>query len=312
MARQTGSTAQLAGAFETTYGTPPATGYKLLPFTAETLGTAQPLLDSEVLGQGRDPLAPVKDTVTTDGDVTIPLDVENLGFWLKGAFGSPTTTGTTPKVHTFASGAMTLPSMALEVQMPSIPSFEMFAGITVNEISFTMGVSGLLTASVRLMGQGSTRVAATAAGTPTSYAFQRFGQFHGTIQRNGASLASITSASVTYTNGLDAVRTIRADGKIDGLDVGMASLRGTITARFTDTTLIDQAIAGTPCELIFGHEISASAKWALTAHAVYLPRPRTSITGPNGVEVSFDWQAAKAASPARMATAVLTNSVTSY
>ena len=312
MARQTGSTAQVAAAFETTYGTAPATGFKTMPFTAVNLGTDQPLLDSEVLGQGRDPLAPVKDVVTSDGDITIPMDVESMGFWLKAAFGGPTTTGTTPKVHTFTSGADTLPSIAVEVQMPKIPSYEMFTGIGVNELSFSMGTSGLLTMTVRMIAQGSSRVGATAAGTPTAYAFQRFGNFHGKIQRNGTDLGSIVSADVTYSNGLDAVRVIRADGKIDGLDTGMASLRGRITARFTDLTLFDQAVAGTPCELIFAHEIGAQAKWALTAHAVYLPRPRSPITGPGGVEVTFDWQAAKAASPARMATAVLTNTVTTY
>jgi hypothetical protein len=313
MARQTGSTAQVAAAFETTYGTAPATGFRLMPFTSVDLGTAQPLLDSDILGQGRDPAAPIKDVQTTDGDIMIPLDVENLGHWLKAAFGSPTTTGTTPKVHTFNSGAATLPSQSIEVQMPSIPSFQMFSGVMVNELSFTMARSGLLTGTVRVMGQGSSRAAATAAGTlATPYAIQRFGHFQGSIKRNGADLASIVSADVTYSNGLDPVATIRADGKIDGLDLGMASLRGRITARFTDLTLIDQATAGTPCELIFGHEISASAKWTLTAHAVYLPLPRTPVTGPNGIEVTFDWQAAKGTSPARMCTAVLTNTVATY
>jgi hypothetical protein len=50
----------------------------------------------------------------------------------------------------------------------------------------------------------------------------------------------------------------------------------------------------------------------MTAHAVYLPRPRISVEGPNGIDATFDFMAAKAASPARMFTAVLTNAVTSY
>ena len=50
----------------------------------------------------------------------------------------------------------------------------------------------------------------------------------------------------------------------------------------------------------------------VTAHAVYLPIPRVEIAGPQGVQASFDWQAAKAASPARMCTATLVNTVTGY
>jgi len=58
--------------------------------------------------------------------------------------------------------------------------------------------------------------------------------------------------------------------------------------------------------------LSAGAAFTFTAHAVYLPRPKIATEGPNGVQATFDWQAALAASPARMCTAVLTNSVASY
>ena len=69
MARAQGARAQMALAFETVYGTPPASGYRLMPFTRTMLGAEQPLLNSELLGYGRDPLAPIKDAVTADGEV---------------------------------------------------------------------------------------------------------------------------------------------------------------------------------------------------------------------------------------------------
>jgi len=57
MARAQGARAQMALAFETTYGTPPVSGYTQMPFASATLGAEQPLLNSELLGYGRDPLA---------------------------------------------------------------------------------------------------------------------------------------------------------------------------------------------------------------------------------------------------------------
>jgi hypothetical protein len=93
MARAQGARALMALAFETTYGTPPASGFTRMPFASTSLGAEQPLLNSELLGYGRDPLAPIKDAVTADGDVVVPLDAEAFGFWLKAAFGAPTTTG---------------------------------------------------------------------------------------------------------------------------------------------------------------------------------------------------------------------------
>ena len=44
MARAHGARAQMALAFETVYGTPPASGYRLMPFARTTLGAEQPLL----------------------------------------------------------------------------------------------------------------------------------------------------------------------------------------------------------------------------------------------------------------------------
>ena len=93
MARAQGARAQMALAFETVYGTAPASGYTRVPFASTTLGSEQPLISSELLGYGRDPTAPIKDAVTADGDVVVPIDAAAFGFWLKAAFGEPITSG---------------------------------------------------------------------------------------------------------------------------------------------------------------------------------------------------------------------------
>jgi len=299
-------------AFETVYGTAPTSGFFAVPLASTTLGAEQPLLASELLGQGRDPLRPTLDAVTADGDVVIPIDVENLGIWLKAVFGGPTTTGTTPKVHTFTSGSFALPSLSIERGFPAVPSFPMYTGVKADGLSFTAQRSGLLTATVSLIAQGETLSATTNAGTPTTRGFARFGNFNGAISRNGLALGNVMSAEVNYSNNLDRVETIRADGLIDGADETMATLTGSLTMRFADTTLITQAIAGDPCSLAFTYSLGANASFVFTAHAIYLNRPRIGVQGPGGIDVQFDWQAAKSASPARMCTAVLTNTVASY
>ena len=312
MARAHGARAQMALAFESVYGTAPATGYRTVPFASTTLGSEQPLIASELLGQGRDPLAPIKDAVTADGDVVVPIDVENLGLWLKAAFGAPVTSGTTPKTHTFQSGNWTLPSMAIETAMPEVPRYAMYTGCVCDQLSWQMARSGLLTATARLVAQGESVAATTAAGTPTSLALQRFGHFNGAITRNGSPLGNVISAEVTYSNGLDRIETIRSDAKIDGADPTIAALTGKIEVRFSDTTLLTQAINGTAAALEFSYLLGSGESLTLTAHAVYLPRPRIEIKGPKGVQASFDWQAALATSPARMCTVVLVNTMAGY
>lgn len=314
MARAQGARSQLAIAFETVYGTAPATGFTRVPFAASTLSAEQPLLSSELLGYGRDPLAPIKDAITSDGDITIPIDAEAFGFWLKAAFGAPTTTGTSPGpyTHEFKSGNWTLPSLAIETGMPDVPRYAMYTGVTVDQLSWTMQRSGLLSANAQLVAQGETVDTISNAGTPATPELIRFGNFNGAIKRNGTSLGNVISAQISYANNLDRIETIRNDGMIDGADPSIAALTGSVEVRFADTTLVTQAINGTSCSLEFSYTLISGETLTFTAHAVYLPRPRLEITGPQGIQATFDWQAARDSTLGRMCTVTLINAIEEY
>ena len=312
MARAQGARSQLAAAFETTYGTAPTSGFMQMPFASASLGAEQPLLASELLGYGRDPLAPVRDAVTADGDITVPLDAEAFGFWLKEAFGAPTTTGTGPWTHEFQSGSWTLPSLSIETGMPEVPRYAMYSGCVLDHLSLQMQRSGLLTATARLVAQGETVGTTTSAGTPAALELKRFGHFNGSITRNGSALGNVVTAEITYANNLDRIETIRNDGRIDSADPSIAALTGSIEVRFADSTLVTQAINGDPCELEFGYALPSGESFTLTVHAVYLPRPRIEISGPQGVQATFDWQAARDSVVGRMCTATLVNDVETY
>ena len=69
---------------------------------------------------------------------------------------------------------------------------------------------------------------------------------------------------------------------------------------------------GTAASLEFSWVISANVSLTITAHAVYLPRPRVEIQGPQGIQASFDWQAAYDSVTGEMCTIVLKNQVASY
>lgn len=422
MSRGQGARALMALAYESTYGTAPGSGFTQMPFISTTLGAQAALLDSDALGFGRDPLAPNRDALDADGDVVIPLDVENFGFWLKAVFGAPTTTGavaatgtitftaqptvnstvsvggtaftfvasgatgnqcniganlaatltalavvlnasvvpgvaaatygsnatqltithdtlgltgnsfalaasTSPasngtvsgatlsggaNTHTFTSGGWTLPSLALETQKPEVPHFAMYTGFVADTLSWEMARKGRAQATVKLIGQGESVASSTQAGSLTAKTYTRFGNFQGAIQIDGAAAVNITGGRVDYANNLERIDAIRGDGKVEGVDPSVASCKGQLTARFADQVLLNKAIGATPVTLLFSHIISASARFDFTVHQVHLPRPRIEIPGPGGISATFDWQGALATSPARMATAVLTNAVSGY
>jgi len=313
MARAQGARAQMALGFETTYGTPPASGFTRMPFASTTLGAEQPLQTSELLGYGRDPLAPIKDAVTADGDVVIPIDARAFGVWLKAAFGAPTTTGLeAPYTHAFHSGSWSLPSFSIETGMPEVPRYAMYAGCMVDSLSWQMARSGLLTATARIVAQGEDVATSTQAGSPAELTLLRFGHFNGSVTRNGTAIGNIVSADINYANNLDRVETIRADGKIAGADPSIAALTGSVSVRFSDQTLVSQAINGEACELEFSYALASGESLTVTAHAVYLPVPRVEISGPQGIQATFDWQAARDPGTGRMATATLINDVDQY
>jgi hypothetical protein len=131
MARAYGSSAQLLMKRETVYGQAATGNYIRMPFNRCNLGSEQGLIDDPVLGQGRDPLAPLQDVINDEGDIVVPVDPRYLGLWLTGLFGDPDTTDNLDGSwdHEFASGGDDLPSYTIEVGMSKVPAFFRHAGV---------------------------------------------------------------------------------------------------------------------------------------------------------------------------------------
>jgi hypothetical protein len=134
----------------------------------------------------------------------------------------------------------------------------------------------------------------------------------GEVKRAGTALGHVVSADFSYTNNLDAVEVIRSDGRIEDADPAMVGMTGNITVRFADTVLLDQATSGEPCELSFGWAIDADRSLLFTVHSVFLPKAKTPIDGPAGIQAQFAWQAAQDPTLKKTCTAVLVNDVDTY
>lgn len=312
MARAYGSNAQLLGKYETVYGTSPTGNYIKLPFVSSDLGSEQGLISSDLIGQGRDPSAPIRDVIRVEGNIVVPVDARNIGHWLKGLLGAPTTTGAGPYTHTFSSGVSSLPSLSLELGLPDIPSYIMCAGVILNSLQLKFARSGSASATLNAVAQGEAKTTTSSGGTATVATLTRFNQFQGYVKKGATALGNVTSADLTYSNNIERVETIRSDGKIDGADPTIASLTGSIETRFADTTLVDAAAAGTSVALEFGYVVDANTSLVFTIPEVYLPKPKLPVNGPGGVQAVFNWQASKPSAGGAMLTVVLKNDVSSY
>ena len=218
--------------------------------------------------------------------------------------------------HTFVSGAASLPSFAAEIGHANVPAYFVHTGCMLGSMALKFQRSGAANATLNIIAQGETRFASTQGGTPTSRVYKPFSQFNGSIKRNNVSLANITGAQFTYSNGLQAVPTIRNDGLIEAVDPTIINVNGSIDVRFADTTLVDDAINNNAIELELAYKLAGldgnnfSLTW--TFHEVYLPRPRIPVSGPGGVQASFNWQGVYDDALLKSVTVVLKNDVTSY
>lgn len=313
MARAYGWNSKLLIAEESTYGTLSDGKYTQVPFASSTIDSEQGLISSNVLGLGRDPTTPFQDVINVGGELAVPVDLRNIGIWLKAIFGTPTTAEDGGAfTHTFESGKVSLPSYTLEVGLPEVPEFIRFLGVKADSIAFNFARSGEAQVTVSLLAQGETASNTTIAASPDVLGYTRFSQFQGFIKSEGKALANITSASVTYSNNLEKIETIRNDGKVEAIDLGVSSLSGSISVRYGDNALMDKARAGTPVDLELGYQISDTQKLVITCHEVYLPKPKRSVNGPGGVECSYDFQGAKEPTLGKMITVSLVNDVEAY
>jgi len=216
--------------------------------------------------------------------------------------------------HVWESGADDIPSYTIEIGHPRLttPVFFRHTGTVVESLTFEMGQEGPANARLQLVAQGEERFAATVDASPDAFSLRRFSQGRGFIRRGGQPLAGVTGGSLTFSNNLERVRVIREDGRIEAADPTFASAEGSMSVRFDGATLVAEAANGDSVSLEYGFSFPEGFSLRFELPRVFLPKPKYSVTGPGGVEASFDWRAAFDDSEGTMLRVHLLNDVTSY
>lgn len=289
---------------EATEGVKPTGNYRRLPVKSFSLAPTENIQTEVVLSSPattRDPLDPYRDFIDLAGDAVVPLDLTNIGHWLRMLLGAPVTTGTTNFTHVFQSGSNALPSAAFEkVYGDTSGANEGYLGVRANTMALPIQPSGAADVTFGMMGLSYTPNLTSAPGTPVTAVFERFNRFQGSIQRNGAALPAFMTGTINFSNSMEAVKAIRNDRRIEGIDWAepSASFEGTVRLTSANAALLTEAIAGTPSS--FTYTLTIGANKSLT---VFLPRMTLTPTGPRlegpmGIDIpvrgtgSFDTTAA--------------------
>lgn len=217
--------------------------------------------------------------------------------------------GANSHTWTIVAGADPL-SACLEIGFPTKNKYRMQTGLAVNTISIPVQQDTTkLNATITLMQQNEwPAAAASLAGAPNELQTVRFSQFSGKITCAGDPLGEIRSSTYTITKNLEEDRIVREDGLSNGVDAGKWAQTGEYVVRYSeDSTLEDLVAAKVPFESSWGWSRERGQSLIFTSRRVYLPQPKLPVTGAQGLQATYGYEAAYDLVTSEIGNVILTN-----
>ena len=232
-------------------------------------------------------------TFDATGDVTIDLPTRGLGLLLAHSMSTfPTKVGNS---FTFTLGDPYGKSFTAQVGVPQYggtvtPKTLTGAKISSFEISATTGEIATGTFSIDAAGLTT----ATALATP-SYALNGsiFHFAQGAITVDGTAVANIKSFSLTVDKNLktDRYNFGSSGAKSEQTNNGFLPVTGSVTAEFTDTTLLAKYLSDGATALSLTLTASATEILQITLSAVKFDGSTPQVSGPEVIDVEFAFKA---------------------
>lgn len=290
MSQAKGAKGRVVLGYETAYGATPGSpvGSKL-PFNSIDVKGAPSINTPTTITGTRNPAQPSRGFQDVTGSLTVPMDLNAIGFWLKGLLGDPSTTGAAdPYTHVFKVSDE-VPSIFLEKGFTDIAEYSLFNGVKLGSFKMSFGGDGELVASIGVMGAKETVSGSPVDATPDEISLERVNNFQASIKEGGVTLATCTSGEISLDNGLDGDSFVLGGGGVRGdIAEGIMAVSGSITTLFTDSALLDKAIAGTETSLELTLTVgSHSLKFEFPELTLVPASP--AIEGPAGVKQTLQW-----------------------
>lgn len=163
-------------------------------------------------------------------------------------------------------------SFTIERKFGEIGQYQKFTGCCVNELSLDIRPNAIVTGSLGIVGKGS-----AISGTPLdasvdpSQTESPYDSFAGALYEGGAPIAVITGLQLDLKNGMEPQFVVgSADASF--VSTGRSTLTGTVSAFFTDTTLMSKFLNETETALKFTFGNGTSKSYELLL-------PRIKFTG---------------------------------
>ena len=273
-----GSRSGLSYVTETVFGTTPGTPALVqLPYTTQSLDLTKDRVTGTDIQPDRMLRVDRHGNRTAAGDIVADLRKADYDPFLESAFRSTFATNVL-KVGTTAK------SFSIEDAATDIAQFRLFTGMTVSSLAVSIRPNQMVTGTFSMVGRNMTISGTSVDPAKTaSSTNQPFDAYSGTLRVADAggtlaSLAVVTGFDFSINNAL-APTFIVGSSTTPELEVGMATVEGTITAYFDDATLINRFLNETQTAL----EVSVDDPTGSSDYTFLFPRVKI-----NGAAVPVD------------------------
>lgn len=302
---------------EEEFGVPPEENFTRTFIYSHDLEEKEPFEVDSLLGiarnNNRDMTAPAPGLPTMGGSIVAPLDFNHVGWLLRGAFGDASVTGSAdPYTHVFTSGKEVIPTRSIEVKLAD-DDYRLYDGCFINKLAFDVSrAAGFERITATILGRGETPGTESAGGTPAApWALSRAPKTLGVFEIGGAPVAFVTAAKAEYDNravggnyvGQERISSIELDDE--------AMFTGSLDLRFTNSDMYERGVSGDPFAARLVWTLSSGRSLAIAAPAMRLERSGIKVSGPAGINQSFNFRCEQSSS-APMVTATLKSLVPSY
>lgn len=299
--------------------------YQDLNFYTEGFQPGESLVDDDEIGGARtnlvDPVQPARGLPNASGGLTVPLDRNQLPFWLAGLWGPPTSVqdaggGGAPWTHTFVSGG-TAPQLYIgELPVGSTPDFyKLVDAFCLSQMTLDLAdQDGFRKATLETI-QRSVRYSASAlrASTTAAPARDKVTGGVGTIKINSTLFGNVIGGQLVMANGAFSERYFDDSEYMGALEIGTPSVRLNPQIRvrtgFSSLAGLFDGVTPFSCEIAYQATADKLVKFTMPKCVATPVMPNT--TGKGAMEVTPSIQAFQDGSNA-MLTTVVRNLIASY
>jgi len=292
MAIGSGIGSQLGIATESTFNTP-VTVSTFYEFTNESINYNKNISVGLGLRAGGQVARSGRRVVTTSdatGDINLDLPTKGLGLLLSYAMG-----GTVQTSGTYTLGDVYGKSFTAQVGVPQYGGTvtpKTIAGCKISSFEISAAQSAIATGRFTIDGASFTTATSLAtASFPSNNSVFHFAQ--GAITVDGSSVANIKDFTLSVDNVLktDRFNLGSAGIKAEQIINGFRAITGSLTAEFTDTTLLAKFLADTSAALVLTFSGPSSSVLSITLPAVKFDGEAPQVGGPEVIDINFTFQA---------------------